>query len=187
MEIVMSERPNSAAAGDGPWADNQNFIGGDTHGALLARARALAFDTDGTFTVTSGATACTRAKVFTEPGTKTGPHLRGPVGMWDVWSRSPESLYTVTILFSGEGLPPIGVRPYRQVANDDYTPARAMFALLDGAQRQRLYDNIAAAMVGVPDFIIERQVAEFGRVDPAYGAGVLAAVMRGRQKRDVLF
>jgi catalase len=107
--------------------------------------------------------------------------------MWDVWSRSPESLYTVTILFSGEGLPPIGVRPYRQVANDDYTPARVLFALFDGAQRQRLYDNIAAAMVGVPDFIIERQVAEFGRVDPAYGAGVLAAVMRGRQKKDVLF
>ena len=33
-------------------------------------------------------------------------------------------------------------------------------------------DNIAAAMQGVPTFIIERQVAHFATCDPAYGAGV---------------
>ena len=38
--------------------------------------------------------------------------------------------------------------------------------------RQRLMDNIAAAMQGVPDEIVERQVLHFHRADPDYGAGV---------------
>jgi len=38
-------------------------------------------------------------------------NLRNPTAMWDFWSRSPESLHQVTILFSDRGLP----RSYRHM------------------------------------------------------------------------
>jgi catalase len=38
--------------------------------------------------------------------------------------------------------------------------------------RERLMDNVAAAMQGVPREIVQRQVIHFHRADPAYGAGV---------------
>ena len=60
--------------------------------------------------------------------------------------------------------------------NDDFEQPRALFRLFDVGQRKRLFSNIAAAMQGVPESIVERQVALFDRVDPAYGAGVRAAL-----------
>jgi len=60
--------------------------------------------------------------------------------------------------------------------NDDYSQPRALYELFDAAQKHRLYSNIAAAMAGVPDFIIERQLAHFDKVHPAYGDGVRAAL-----------
>jgi catalase len=60
--------------------------------------------------------------------------------------------------------------------NDDFGQPRALFRLFDEGQRQRLFRNIADAMSGVPEPIVERQAALFDRVDPAYGAGVRAAV-----------
>jgi catalase len=60
--------------------------------------------------------------------------------------------------------------------NDDYTQAGNLFRLFDDAQRQRLFANIAAAMQGVPAAIVERQLAHFAKADPAYGAGVAAAL-----------
>lgn len=36
--------------------------------------------------------------------------------------------------------------------------------------------RVAAAMQGVPESIVERQLALFDRVDPAYSAGVRAAL-----------
>ncbi|EPY00996.1 catalase [Magnetospirillum fulvum] len=62
--------------------------------------------------------------------------------------------------------------------NDDFSQPRALFALFDPGQRSRLFSNIAAAMGGVPDFIVERQIALFDKIDPAYGAGVRAALGR---------
>jgi catalase len=55
-----------------------------------------------------------------------------------------------------------------------------LYNLFDADQRQRLYQNYAAAMDGVPDEIIQRQVGHLNRVDPSYGAGVLAAVAQSR-------
>jgi len=60
--------------------------------------------------------------------------------------------------------------------NDDYGQVAALFRLFDEGQRQRLFNNIAAAMQGVPGEIVERQLTHFGRVDPAYAAGVRAAL-----------
>ncbi|MGI4950995.1 MAG: catalase-related domain-containing protein, partial [Janthinobacterium lividum] len=45
-------------------------------------------------------------------------------------------------------------------------------------QQQRLFGNVAAAMQGVPQEIVDRQVAHFNKVDPAYGKGVLLALAR---------
>jgi catalase len=60
--------------------------------------------------------------------------------------------------------------------NDDYTQAGDLFRLLPVAEKQRLFDNIAAAMQGVPQFIMERQIQHFAKADPAYGEGVAKAL-----------
>ncbi|MGQ9367442.1 catalase [Azospirillum sp. ST 5-10] len=60
--------------------------------------------------------------------------------------------------------------------NDDFSQPRALFQLFDAGQKQRLFANIAAAMRGVPDLIVERQLALFDRVHPDYGDGVRAAL-----------
>ena len=60
--------------------------------------------------------------------------------------------------------------------NDDYTQPGNLFRMFDGAQKQRLFDNIAAAMQGVPEAIVRRQIAHFSKCDPAYGAGVARAL-----------
>jgi len=60
--------------------------------------------------------------------------------------------------------------------NDDYTQAGNLFRLFNAEQKQRLFDNIAAAMQGMPDKIKYRQVALFAKCHPAYGAGVAKAV-----------
>lgn len=56
--------------------------------------------------------------------------------------------------------------------NDDYTQPGNLFRLMTPEQQGRLMDNIAAAMQGVPQDIVQRQVALFHRCDPAYGRGV---------------
>ncbi|MCH8569101.1 MAG: catalase [Balneolales bacterium] len=60
--------------------------------------------------------------------------------------------------------------------NDDYTQPGNLFRMFDDAQKQRLYNNIAAAMGGVPEDIIQRQLVHFHKADPAYAAGVAKAV-----------
>ncbi|HEY0282112.1 MAG TPA: catalase-related domain-containing protein, partial [Rhizomicrobium sp.] len=60
--------------------------------------------------------------------------------------------------------------------NDDFGQPRALFNLFDAGQKQRLFSNIADAMAGVPQAIVERQLALFDKVHPDYGAGVRAAL-----------
>ncbi|WKL56025.1 catalase [Asticcacaulis sp. ZE23SCel15] len=62
--------------------------------------------------------------------------------------------------------------------NDDYVQPRALFNLFDADQKARLFGNIAAAMDGVPDFIIERALGHFDRIHPDYGNGIRAALKR---------
>lgn len=64
----------------------------------------------------------------------------------------------------------------RHENNDDFSQPGKLFQLFDNEQRERLYSNIAEAMIGVPDFIIERQIKLFEQVDKEYGAGVRRAV-----------
>lgn len=66
--------------------------------------------------------------------------------------------------------------------NDDYGQAGALFRLLDSAHRERLMDNIARTMAGVPDAILRRQIGHFRKADPAYGEGVARRVGIGSEE-----
>jgi len=63
-----------------------------------------------------------------------------------------------------------------RAGNDDFIQPRALFNLFDKGQRSRLFSNIAEAMHGVPDFIVERQIGLFEKVSPEYADGVRAAL-----------
>jgi catalase len=63
-----------------------------------------------------------------------------------------------------------------RAGNDDYSQAGALFRLFDAGQKARLFRNIAAAMQGVPAAIVDRQLGHFAKADPAYAAGVAAAL-----------
>ncbi|MHC5307728.1 catalase [Bartonella sp. LJL80] len=60
--------------------------------------------------------------------------------------------------------------------NDDYGQVTALFNLFSQDEKNRLFSNVADAMAGVPEFIIERQLGHFEKVHPDYAAGVRAAI-----------
>ena len=70
-----------------------------------------------------------------------------------------------------------------RIGNDDYTQAGDLFRLMGAEERQRLIANIAGAMREVPRQIQLRQIAHFAKADPAYGAGVAAALGLSREER----
>ncbi|MGV8960687.1 MAG: catalase [Stenotrophomonas sp.] len=51
-----------------------------------------------------------------------------------------------------------------------------LFRLMNPTQQQALFDNTARAMGDAPDFIKQRHVDNCSKADPAYGAGVKAAL-----------
>jgi catalase len=63
-----------------------------------------------------------------------------------------------------------------RAGNDDFSQPRALFRLFSPEQKQRLFSNYAEAMQGVPEYIVERQLALFAQVDPEYAEGVRAAI-----------
>ena len=64
---------------------------------------------------------------------------------------------------------------------DDFTQAGNLFRLLPVDEKQALFDNLAGPLSQVPDEIVLRQLGHFDKADPAYGAGVRAALKaRGR-------
>lgn len=69
----------------------------------------------------------------------------------------------------------VGRYDFRATA-DHFSQPRALFNLFDDGQKARLFETISQAMYGIPDFIEQRQLALFDQVDPAYGAGVRAAI-----------
>jgi catalase len=62
--------------------------------------------------------------------------------------------------------------------NDDYTQPGNLYRMFDAGQRARFFNNIAAAMQGVPRPIIDRQLEHFRRADPSWAEGVEAAIRR---------
>lgn len=60
--------------------------------------------------------------------------------------------------------------------NDDYTQPGNLYRLLTNDERERLHNNIAGSMQGVPKEIIQRQLAHFEKADPNYSKGVEIAL-----------
>ncbi len=60
--------------------------------------------------------------------------------------------------------------------NDDYTQAGDLYRLMTKEERNRLVQNIAGTMKGVPERIIALQVEHFTKADPEYGQKVAEAV-----------
>ncbi|HHX2499647.1 TPA: catalase [Neisseria subflava] len=62
------------------------------------------------------------------------------------------------------------------IADDRESHQRALFNLMNDAQKQALFSNTAAAMGDAPDFIKYRHIRNCYRCDPAYGEGVAKAL-----------
>ncbi len=60
--------------------------------------------------------------------------------------------------------------------NDDFTQAGKLYRILTAAERERLIDNLAAAMQGVPHDILRPCIEHFMRCDQDYGLKIAAKV-----------
>lgn len=67
--------------------------------------------------------------------------------------------------------------------SDYYSQPGALFRLFGDDERQRLFENIARHIDGVPEDIVAHQLEHFRRADPAYAHGVAAAIERRRTAR----
>jgi catalase len=65
---------------------------------------------------------------------------------------------------------------FRKDDADYYKQPGDLFRLMTPAQQQVLFDNTARAMGDAPDFIKQRHIDNCSKADPAYGAGVAAAL-----------
>jgi catalase len=59
---------------------------------------------------------------------------------------------------------------------DDFTQAGNLFRLLSVVEQRKLCANLAGPLSQVSDEIVQRQLGHFDKADPAYGAGVRAAL-----------
>ena len=67
---------------------------------------------------------------------------------------------------------------YRDDDANYYKQPGDLFRLMAAEQQQALFDNTARAMGDAPDFIKQRHVDNCSKADPAYGAGVAAALRK---------
>jgi catalase len=102
---------------------------------------------------------------FFEPATGAGDAYYEPNSMGG--AREDARFREPPLRISGDAL-----RYDHRLGNDDYTQPGNLFRLFTHEERQRLMDNIAEAMQGVPLEIVKRQVGHFYRCDPDYGIGV---------------
>ena len=63
-----------------------------------------------------------------------------------------------------------------RAGNDDNTQPGDLFRLMTPDQQQSLFKNVAAAMAGVPEEIVQRQFGHFHKADPRYAEGVARAL-----------
>jgi catalase len=121
-------------------------------------------------------------------------HKDGAMRFFDNNTKNPDAYYEPNSFNGPKQDPSVGEPPLRisgdadrynhREGNDDYSQLRKLFALFTEEQRARLFSNIADAMFGVPQFIIERQLGHFDKIDPAYGDGVRAALAEAGQPLD---
>ena len=114
-------------------------------------------------------------------------HKDGPMRFFPSATGSPDAYYEPNSFGGPKQDPSMAEPPLRisgdaarydhRIGNDDFSQPRALFRLFNADEKQRLFANIATAMHGVPQEIVERQLALFAQVDPAYAAGVRIALV----------
>ncbi len=78
--------------------------------------------------------------------------------------------------------PPLRIDPladrfdFREDDDDYFSQPGALFRSFTSAQQQRLFENTARAITGASRETIERHIGNCTKADPAYGAGVRAAI-----------
>ncbi len=112
-------------------------------------------------------------------------HKDGPMNFFAHLNKNPDAYYEPNSFGGPVEDPSVKEPPLRlsgdadrhdhRVGNDDYSQPRALFNLFDEGQKQRLYANFAAAMDGVPEAIIDRQLAHIDVISKEYGDGIRAA------------
>jgi catalase len=65
---------------------------------------------------------------------------------------------------------------FRKDDDDYYSQPRALFRLMTAEQQQVLFDNTARAINGASSHVKQRHIDNCTKADPAYGAGVAAAI-----------
>jgi catalase len=113
-------------------------------------------------------------------------HKDGPMRFFDNNTKNPDAYYEPNS-FNGPAQAPSYAEPPLRISgdadrydhragNDDYKQPGDLFRLMNAEQQGRLCQNIAEAMGGVPENIVQRQLAHFYKADPAYGDGVAKAL-----------
>ena len=115
-------------------------------------------------------------------------HKDGSMRFFDNFHENPDAYYEPNSFGGPVERPEVKEPPLSAIGmidryshrdgNDDFSQPRALWALFDEAHKERLYGNLARSMKGVPDFIVERQLALFAQIDPAYAEGVRRALDR---------
>ena len=113
-------------------------------------------------------------------------HKDGPMRFFPQETGNPDAYYEPNSFGGADrrqafAEPPLAIsgdadRYNHRDGNDDYRQVTALFNLFNKEQKARLFTNVAEAMWGIPEFIIERQLAHFKKVHPEYEAGVRAAL-----------
>lgn len=109
-------------------------------------------------------------------------HKDGPMRFFEPLTANPDAFYEPNS-FNGPAEdkrfsePPLKIsgdadRYDHREGNDDYKQPGDLFRLMAPDAQQRLMDNIAGAMQGVPVDIVKRQIVHFYKADPDYGSGV---------------
>lgn len=113
-------------------------------------------------------------------------HKDGSMRFFDNNNENPDAYYEPNS-FDGPVEDPTAQEPPMKIDGDirryeeqdelgDFKQAGDLFRLFDEGQKNRLFTNIAAAMAGVSEEIINRQMKHFDAADPAYGEGVRNAL-----------
>lgn len=113
-------------------------------------------------------------------------HKDGSMRFFDNFNSNPDAYYEPNS-FDGPAEEPSAQEPpltisgdadryNHRTGNDDYTQPGNLFRLFDDGEKQRLFSNIADAMDGVPEEIIQRQLVHFHKADPDYAEGVAEAL-----------
>ncbi len=106
-----------------------------------------------------------------------GPRINYEPNSYGQWQEQPE-YKEPPLPLDGDG----DHWSFTEDDNDYYSQPRALFRLMTPAARQALFDNTAAELQGVPEFIQNRHISHCAACDPEYGKGVRLAMQKAKEK-----